>query len=286
MIQDISPRKFHIEYVSAQPSDGDFMLCFDREMRGIYIKKSADASESITFPLVGEVKYSGEARYLFSIDDTRFFFAEDADCAVPDDFEAVGLRQLRHAQPGWLAFAGAVGFRLRTWYRDNRFCGRCGAKLRHSETERAMVCPDCGNVIYPTICPSVIVAVTNGDRLLLTRYQRSHSVYQNYALCAGYIETGETAEDAVRREIMEEVGLRVRNIRYYKSQPWPFSGALLIGFFCEVDGSDVITRDDSELSEAVWVARADIPDRSNDVSMTSEMIELFRQGHEPKPNGR
>ena len=140
MIQDISPRKFHIEYVSAQPSDGDFMLCFDREMRGIYIKKSADASDSITFPLVGEVKYSGEARYLFSIDDTRFFFAEDADCTVPDGFEAVGLRQLRHAQPGWLAFAGAVGFRLRTWYRDNRFCGRCGAKLRHSETERAMVC--------------------------------------------------------------------------------------------------------------------------------------------------
>ena len=278
MLQDIYPRKFHIEYAFHEPSDGDLMLCFDDDMRRIYVKKSGADGGEIAFPTVGETAFTGTAQYLFSIDETRFFFADGIDCTALNGFEAIELRQLRHAQPQWLAFAGAVGFRLRAWYRDNRFCGRCGAKLGHSDVERAMVCPDCGNIIYPTICPSVIVAVTNGDRLLLTRYQRSHSVYQKYALCAGYIETGETAEDAVRREIMEEVGLRVKNVRYYKTQPWPFSGALLLGYFCDVDGDDAITRDDSELSEAVWMERSEMPDRSTDVSMTSEMMELFRNG--------
>ena len=128
------------------------------------------------------------------------------------------------------------------------------------------------------ICPSVIVAVRNRDRLLLTRYQASHSPYRNYALVAGYVETGETAEDTVRREVMEEVGLKVKNITYYKSQPWPFSGAFLMGFFCDVDGEDTIFLEEEELSEAVWMKREDLPDRSGDVSLTSEMMEQFRLG--------
>jgi NAD+ diphosphatase len=148
--------------------------------------------------------------------------------------------------------------------------------MQHSRTERALHCPACNNLIYPVIAPSVIVAVINGNKLLLTRYQVSHSAYRNYALVAGYVETGETVEDTVRREVMEEVGLKVKNIRYYKSQPWSFSGALLLGFFCEVDGDDTIVLDESELEEAIWVEREQLPDRSGDVSLTSEMMECVR----------
>ena len=270
MLQDIYPHRFHIEFSSKKASPNDFLICCSDG--NVYINHDENG---ICFPKVKDAKLISEPFFLFSIDDMLFFTAE---CEDITGCEAVAVRSLRHAEPQWLAFAGIVGFRLCDWYERNHFCGRCAARLEHGASERSLCCPKCGNVIYPTICPSVIVAVRNGSKLLLTRYQQSHSTYRHYALCAGYIETGESAEDAVRRELMEEVGLRVKNISYYKSQPWPLSGALLIGFFCDVDGSDAITRDESELSEAVWIDRADMPDRSNDVSLTSEMMEQFRMG--------
>lgn len=143
-----------------------------------------------------------------------------------------------------------------------------------------MACPSCGQVSYPQICPSVIVAITDNDKILLTKYASGHSSYQNYALVAGYSEVGESLEDTVRREVMEEVGLRVKNIRYYKSQPWSFSGALLVGFACEVEGSREISMDEEELSAAVWFRRGEMPkNRSQaDISLTGEMMQAFEEG--------
>ena len=148
--------------------------------------------------------------------------------------------------------------------------------------ERAMQCPSCGALSYPVICPSVIVAITDGDRLLLTKYAPSHSSHRSYALVAGYTEVGETLEQTVHREVMEEVGLKVKNLRYYKSQPWSFSGTLLFGFFCDVDGDDTLTVDHEELSMAQWVERDKIPDQGNNISLTKEMMMLFRDGKEPR----
>ena len=146
--------------------------------------------------------------------------------------------------------------------------------------ERAMRCPSCGRLSYPQICPSVIVGITNGSRILLTKYTPGHSSFRKYALVAGYAEIGESLEDTVRREVMEEVGLRVRNIRYYKSQPWSFSGALLAGFFCETDGCVRITMDQDELSAAEWFERDNLPVERSEagISLTGEMIEAFRNG--------
>ena len=143
-----------------------------------------------------------------------------------------------------------------------------------------MVCPLCGHISYPQICPSVIVAITDKDRILLTKYASGHSSFKRYALVAGYSEVGESLEDTVRREVMEEVGLRVKNIRYYKSQPWSFSGALLAGFVCEVEGSSSIFMDDEELSAAEWFGRDNMPkDRSQvDISLTGEMMQAFEDG--------
>ena len=152
--------------------------------------------------------------------------------------------------------------------------------MEHKENERAMVCPDCGRVCSPQICPSVIVGVISGEKLLLTKYSPNHSAFRKYALIAGYAETGESLEDTVRREVMEEVGLKVKNIRYYKSQPWPFSGTLLVGYFCELDGDGTIDMDTDELSVAEWVDRQDIPEDSADpsVSLTGDMMWAFRSG--------
>ncbi len=133
-------------------------------------------------------------------------------------------------------------------------------------------CPHCGNEIYPKIAPAVIVGVKDGNRLLLTRY--AGRAYKRYALVAGFNEIGETPEETVQREVMEEVGLKVRNIRYYKSQPWAFTGTLLMGFFCELDGSDeTITLEEDELSEAGWFTPEQVPEDEEHCSLTAEMME-------------
>ena len=138
-----------------------------------------------------------------------------------------------------------------------------------------MRCDACRLTEYPKICPAVIVGVTEGDRLLLTRYAGGD--YRKYALIAGFTEIGESVEETVRREVMEEVGLRVRNIRYYKSQPWSYTSTLLMGFFCEVDGADEIHLDRMELSEAKWCTREEIPE-DDGVSLTREMMRVFKEG--------
>ena len=131
-----------------------------------------------------------------------------------------------------------------------------------------MRCTGCGKVIYPRLNPAVIAGVINGDKLLITHYVRNRGVTTN-ALVAGFTEIGETLEQTVSREVMEEVGLKVKNIRYYKSQPWGFSGGILAGFFCDVDGSDIITLDHSELSSAVWTDKNNITGQNDDYSLTN-----------------
>ena len=150
----------------------------------------------------------------------------------------------------------------------------------HSQKERMMECPSCGNQEYPVLCPAVIVGITNGDKIILSKYEGRR--FKRYALIAGFAEIGETIEETVHREVMEEVGLKVKNLRYYKSQPWSFSGTLLFGFFCDVDGDDTLTVDHEELSMAQWVERDKIPDQGNNISLTKEMMMLFRDGKEPR----
>ena len=114
--------------------------------------------------------------------------------------------------PMYQAFAGITATQLHRWKESRRFCGRCGHETEDSKTERAVVCPFCGQTEYPKICPAVIVAITDGDRIILSRYRVSNNPYRGYALIAGFVEIGETFEDTVRREVMEEVGLKVKKI--------------------------------------------------------------------------
>ena len=251
---------------------------------------------ALRFPFYEQLSPAAQAlhwRYAFTLGGRRFFLA-DAEDASPDalatlaalpeggTLTSVPSKDYRNLGPREAVFAAAVSESLHRWYRANRFCGHCGTPMRDSETERAMVCPDCGLTVYPKLCPAVIVAVTDGDRLLLTRYQGR--AFRRYALVAGFAEIGEPIEDTVRREVFEETGLRVKHLRYYKSQPWVFTDSLLFGFWCELDGSDAVTVQQSELSEARWHRRDEIPDDFSGISLTGEMIERFRQGKETLQN--
>ena len=186
----------------------------------------------------------------------------------------------RASGPREIIFAAWTAFQLYNWYRDNRFCGRCGGETVPAEDERAMVCPHCQRRIYPRIIPAVIVGVTHGDEILMTKYKGRDIPF--YALIAGFTEIGETLEECVAREVMEEAGLRVKNIRYYKSQPWAIVDDLLAGFYCDVDGSAEIHMDTHELKEAVWMRREDVFGQPNDFSLTNEMMLVFKAGKEPR----
>lgn len=154
--------------------------------------------------------------------------------------------------------------------------------MSNKADERARQCGACGAVVYPSISPAVIVAVVDGERILLTKYANRPG--SRMALVAGFMEVGETVEDTVRREVMEEVGLKLKNIRYYKSQPWAFSSSVLMGFFADLDGSSDIVLDKNELQEAAWVDRDDAPANDANISLTAEMIDAFRLGREPVCN--
>ena len=129
---------------------------------------------------------------------------------------------------------------------------------------------------FPKICPAVIIGVTDGNRILMSKY--AGRSYKKYALLAGFTEIGETVEETVAREVMEEVGLKVKNIRYYKSQPWAFSDTLLMGFYCDLDGDVEVTLDEEELALAEWFERDEIPVEPSRDSLTNEMIIKFKQG--------
>jgi NAD+ diphosphatase len=146
--------------------------------------------------------------------------------------------------------------------------------MSRSGKERALCCSSCGNTVYPRINPAVIVGVLNGDKILITRYRTG---YSHNALIAGFAEIGETLEETVSREVMEEAGIRVKNIRYYKSQPWGMAQDLLVGFYCEADGDDTIRMDEGELKYAAWTAREDLQLQPNNLSLTNEMMRMFKE---------
>lgn len=272
MIQDIGPSKLNNSYVKTAPLPDDTVMAFDGEGKVL-----ADANGGIIrFPTEKEI-HSGNAIYLFGIDENRYFLDLGNNEGAVDGYERYDIRKLRDSGSGKELFAAFTAYHLWKWYAANIYCGRCKSPLVPDEKERALRCPGCGNIIYPRINPAVIVGVTSGDSILITRYR---SGYAHNALIAGFCEIGETLEETVRREVMEEAGIRVKNIRYYKSQPWGMAEDLLMGFYCEADGDTDIHMDEGELKYAEWTKRSDIALQPSDISLTNEMMRMFKENRE------
>lgn len=283
MIQDIHGI-YHNEYQNLTPEQDDYIMF--AQGRSVLMRR--DGEQTIQYITYGELiaasggDLSADAcRYLFSIENqgmTEKYFLSNSQLLTSQLMEKYEYRQqnvFRTMKPEDKAFAGITACQLANWYESTQFCGRCGTRLEHDKVERMMKCPKCGAMHYPKISPAVIVAVTNGDKILMTKYAGRD--YKKYALIAGFTEIGETIEDTVRREVMEEVGIHVKNIRYYKSQPWSFTDTILMGFYCELDGEDTITMDAHELSVAEWIQRENIPTEYDGISLTNEMIMRFKE---------
>jgi NAD+ diphosphatase len=250
----------------------------DENEKGFYKERG----RYLRLPTVKELGEDREYTFLFTMDGSAFFLLRDEldDADIPQGYQFKNIRTMRAEAygPQHRLFAAITAYQLSNWYRDNRFCGTCGSRTVHSETERAVRCPSCGRMIYPRIIPAVIVGVINGDKILLTKYAGRDVPF--YALIAGFTEIGETFEETVQREVMEEAGIRVKNIRYYKSQPWGIVDDLLAGFFCDVDGDPTIHMDKTELKEAGWHTRDEIVLQPTSHSLTNEMMTRFKKGLE------
>lgn len=276
MIQDIAPHQYNNAFSHNPATPDSPVFCFHQDQ----LLLRTTFNEDIALPLAGELNLRSEQLlFAFNLDNVAYYLLIDIPVKAADRFSYYPQSILRQAHPQYLAFACATAASLYRWYTGNRFCGACGCKTICSDAERALVCPKCGKIIYPKICPAVITAVTDGDRLLLTRY--TGRAFKRYALVAGFNEIGESIEDTVRREVMEETGLRVKNLRFYKSQPWVFTDSLLMGFYVDLDGSDQVHLQEDELCEGTWFYRDTLPEDHSGISLTGEMIELFRQGRNP-----
>ena len=277
MIQDIYPHKLDITYRPGMTPEKDSPILRFRG-NGFLCAKNEDSS--FTLPVYESYpKETSDFVYLFEFDGKNVFLdLGEEEINIPG-YAYEDLKLFRSAQPKELMFAVVTAYHLYGWHMDSRYCGRCGAKTVHDERERMMKCPVCGNSVYPRIMPSVIVGVLNGDSILMTRYNRPGAALS--ALVAGFCEIGETAEDTVRREVMEETGIKVKNIRYFGSQPWGITaGGLLLGYWCELDGDAALHADGDEIAEAAWIKREEVSAYSGKEhpSLTAEMIAAFASG--------
>lgn len=166
------------------------------------------------------------------------------------------------------ALAGRA-LQLLEWERDHRYCGRCGTPTEMLAGERAMRCQPCEIALYPRISPCIIVLVTRDEHLLLARHTRYRRPM--YSTLAGFIEAGESAEQCLRREVREEVGLEVEGIRYFRSQSWPFPSQLMLGYFADYEGGDICC-DPKEIAEADWYHYRDLPPVPPETSIAGQMI--------------
>jgi NAD+ diphosphatase len=198
------------------------------------------------------------------------------DTVVPRGMKLKNLRRLYGLIEEELFWVGGRGFQLINWERTSQFCGSCGHRMKQSTDEVAKVCPSCGFRNYPRISPAIIVAVTRENRILLARAFRFP--YKLYSVIAGFVEPGETLEDCVRREIREEVGVEVMNIRYFGSQPWPFPNSLMIAFTADYAGGE-LRIDEKEIMDAGWYAPKELPPIPDKVSIARRLIDSFVGNH-------
>lgn len=191
-----------------------------------------------------------------------------------EDMSFRALRSLYGALEEDLFLLAGKALQIVNWDKNHTYCGKCGTKTEsmESEGERAKRCPECGFISYPVICPATITAVIKGNKILLAHNRNFKG--SMYSLIAGFVEAGETLEECVKREVMEEVGLKVKNVSYLGSQPWPFPNSLMIGFTAEYESGE-ISVDGEEIDAAEWFDIKTLPELPSEISIARKIINWY-----------
>ena len=273
MIQNIEPHLFSNTFVKVNTiNQDDYIFHFKEKL--LLLKRNREGFE---IPRRKDFTVDFEdGIFLFSLENENSFLVQNLPEQDGESFLYYDVKDFRTINNTVVDWTGSVAYQLMVWYKQNTFCGSCGTPTQLKTDERAVVCPACQKTMYPTISPAIIVAILSKNKILLARGVNFRD--NMYSLVAGYVDVGETLEDAVIREAKEEVGLEVRDIQYYSSQPWPFSGSMMIGFIAEADDAQPIHIDEKEIAHSQWFSRDDLPNYPADRSIAGEIIDKFKNG--------
>jgi NAD+ diphosphatase len=215
----------------------------------------------------------GDLLILEADDEIRFPTWDDLRrLEPPPGFTLLGLRSLHGRVPDEVFALAGRAAQIVAWDRDHQYCGRCGTPTERVPGERARQCSNCGLISYPRLSPAIIVLIERGEEILLARGHQFPP--GRFGIVAGFVEPGEALEEAVEREIREEVGVEVRDITYFGSQPWPFPHGIMIGFRAQHAAGD-ISLDDGELAEAGWYTIENLPNVPPKLSIARRLIDAW-----------
>ncbi|EDX87724.1 NADH pyrophosphatase-like rudimentary NUDIX domain family [Synechococcus sp. PCC 7335] len=234
-----------------------------------------------TLPLLADAEVIGQAigivplrtQFLGYLDRVPCVAAEvSREAAVPEGLDWYHLRSL-YQKMDEVGFAiAALAVQIVDWDRTHQYCGHCATRMTQLPTERAKRCPSCGLRQYPRLSPAVIMLIYKGEEVLLARAPRFRAGM--YSVLAGFVEPGESLEETVAREVREEVGIEIKNIRYFGSQPWPFPNSLMIGFVAEY-ASGKLMLEPTEIESAAWFSKEDLPPVPGKLSIARKLIDWF-----------
>lgn len=214
----------------------------------------------------------GDCIYVAKINDQIWYCREVSDAEVPKHWQATGLRELAAIDQNVFSLASRATQLLR-WKENHRYCGHCGNVTVSGQNEHVLTCPSCSALYYPKLTPCVIVLIYKDNNLLLARNIR-HKDSPMYSLIAGFIEVGESIEQAVHREVEEEVGVSITKVEYQASQTWPFPSQLMLGFFAEYKAGEINIQED-EILEADWFPSSNLPEIPPKLSIAGWLIDKF-----------
>jgi NAD+ diphosphatase len=268
------------------PDSGNGHSCywFAFQSNMLLIKVDNDHFELPVAPTLESIGFSPlHTQYLGVLQGRPCYSAEvPADTKAPQGMSFQDLRSLYGGLEEDIFLLAGKAIQIVNWEQTHQYCGRCGRQTEALAGERAKKCPNCGLISYPAITPAVITAVLKDNQILLTQYVALRGRF--HSLIAGFVEPGETLEECAHREILEEAGIRVKNIRYFGSQPWPFPHSLMIGFTAEYESGDLVV-DGKELAEAGWYDARNLPEVPSKMSIAREMIDWFRDKYSVDDTG-
>ena len=241
------------------PTADDYLFVFN-ENRELYLNENKKLPESLDDFKINFCLYIGNYK-------SKRTFAVN----VETDESFYPLHEVYELSHDLYHIAGKAVL-VNDWYISHRFCGRCGTPTQLDEKDMMLKCPNCGQNHYPRIAPAIIVAIRKGNELLMAK----HSYHDNirYALIAGFVEPGESIEEAVHREVLEEVGVKIKNLKYQRSQSWPFPNSLMLGFTAEYESGEIKV-DGDEIVKAQWFKKDEIIRYGSDISISDWLIQSF-----------
>lgn len=254
----------------APPGDADWVMVREN---GVFVLPGSTPSLFFSGNPVEKSPAIRRVQYLGHRDSGACYVAEIPSDSAPDGGTFYpNVRELYGILPDDELAIAAFAVRIIDFDRTSRFCGQCGAPTRQSREERAKSCDTCGLVTYPRTSPAVIVLIRRDDKILLARSPRFPSGL--YSILAGFVEPGECLEEAIHREVREEAGIEVTNIRYMGSEPWPFPGSLMIGFVADYAGGEIVI-DNNEIISAGWFDQDHLPGLPSPMSISRALIDWW-----------